>query len=259
MMIKDEIFARYELLTKTTDALRKRIEELPEGRIVFKRNKKSIQYFWVKDNTNLYLSKKDSQKIKELAQKLYLKKALKAAKQEECALSKVLKIYPGTTLEEVYDTLPEEAKTYVNQIVTDDETYINKWLNAPYHLKPFSENDPEFYTLNGERVRSKSEVIIADRLRANGIPYKYECPLKIGKEIIHPDFTILRMSDRKILYHEHCGKMGDSGYTKKLVKRVNLYSEAKIIQGDNLFLTFETDDIPLDIRALDEFIKQNYR
>ena len=125
--------------------------------------------------------------------------------------------------------------------------------------KPFKKGAPEFYTLKGERVRSKSEVIIADRLRANGIPYRYECPLKVGNKVIHPDFTILRMSDRKIIYHEHCGKMSDQQYLDDMLSRARDYNDAGIILGDRLFYTFETDTTPLDVTILDNIIKRHYR
>ena len=101
--------------------------------------------------------------------------------------------------------------------------------------------------------------MIADRLFARGIPYRYECPLKVGNKIIHPDFTILRMSDRKILYHEHCGKMDDADYKEDMVERANNYSEAGIVLGDRLFYTFESDVTPLDIRTLDRITETHFR
>jgi predicted nuclease of restriction endonuclease-like RecB superfamily len=113
--------------------------------------------------------------------------------------------------------------------------------------------------MRGERVRSKSEVIIADRLLISGIPYKYECPLKVGKRVIHPDFTILRLSDRRVVYYEHCGKLDDPEYAEDLVNRVNDYNHAGIIQGERLFMTFETSKTPLDVRVLDKMIKENFR
>ena len=194
-----------------------------------------------------------------MVQKRYLQKVLKTAKQEAKALKQILSYYPLSTLETVYDDLPEEVKRYARPIVVGDEQFAAKWLEKPYKKKPFKKDAPEFYTLKHERVRSKSEIIIADRLNANGIPYKYECPLIVGDRIIHPDFTILRMSDRKILYHEHCGKLGDPAYVKDMIERSNDYTHNGIFIGDSLFYTFESEDAPLDVKALDELINKNYR
>ena len=67
------------------------------------------------------------------------------------------------------------------------------------------------------------------------------------------------MSDRKILYHEHCGKMSDAEYKEDMVERANNYSKAGIVLGDRLFYTFESDKVPLDIRTLDRIIDTHYR
>ena len=67
------------------------------------------------------------------------------------------------------------------------------------------------------------------------------------------------MSDRKILYYEHCGKMDDADYKENMVERANDYSEAGIVLGDRLFYTFESDMTPLDIRTLDRITETHFR
>ena len=162
-------------------------------------------------------------------------------------------------LTKTVDALEKKIKSFPDGSIKVKKTDYGVY----YCLKLANKTDrhltTEFYTLNGEHVRSKSEVIIADRLYAKGIPYKYECPLQIGNRIIHPDFTILRLSDRKIIYHEHCGMMDDPNYAKDMVNRINLYSTADIYLGDRLFFTLETSETPLDIRHLDELIEKHFR
>jgi hypothetical protein len=53
-------------------------------------------------------------------------------------------------------------------------------------------------TSRREMVRSKSEVIIADRLAAHGIDYTYEQPLTIGNVTKYPDFTRRRRTDARL-------------------------------------------------------------
>ena len=162
-------------------------------------------------------------------------------------------------MEKVFVNLPDIRKKYVDPLFGKNDRFVHDWLSQPYVRKPFKKDDAVYLTLKGERVRSKSEVIIADRLFANGIPYKYECPLKVGKKIIHPDFTMLRLRDLRIIYHEHCGKMDDPDYVEeRVVKRTNEYNKAGIILGDNLFLTFESSTSPLDVEVLDRVIKSNF-
>lgn len=256
----DILKKREGLLSRTIDRLDEKIDSLPEGSIRVKHKAGTFHYLYYQgDKTIKYLRKNDSETIKNLIQKKYLKLVQKAAKQEVKALSNAIELYPKTRMERVYEELPSELKEHALPIIPDDDQFAAKWQAEPFKPKPFKKGAPKYYTLKGERVRSKSEVIIADRLFAKGIPYKYECPLLVGNGFIHPDFTILRMSDRKIVYHEHCGKMTDPEYTKDIPERANKYARIGIFQGDRLFYTFESAECPLDIEALDAFIENNFR
>lgn len=257
---RKELKARYDLLTKTIEDIEKKSHSFPEGWINTRsRNGKTYYYLANYEAKEQYLTQKDSDLIQQLIQKDYLNKVLKDAKTERKAIQKMLNLYPETVVEDAYDNLPEGRKRYATPINICDEAFAQKWMNTPYKRKPFKKNSTVFTTIKGERVRSKSEALIADRLFARGIPYRYECPLKVGKRVIHPDFTILRMSDRKILYHEHCGKMDDEDYKEDMVERANDYSEAGIILGDRLFYTFESEKTPLDMRTFDRIIGTHFR
>lgn len=256
----DILKKREELLSRTIDRLDEKIDSLPEGSIRVKHKAGTFHYlYYQEDKTIKYLRKNDSETIKNLIQKKYLKLVQKAVKQEVKALSKAIELYPKNRMERIYEELPSELKEHALPIIPDDDQFAAKWQAEPFKPKPFKKGAPKYYTLKGERVRSKSEVIIADRLFAKGIPYKYECPLWVENGFIHPDFTILRMSDRKIVYHEHCGKMTDPEYTKDIPERANKYARIGIFQGDRLFYTFESAECPLDIEALDAFIENNFR
>ena len=251
---------RFASLSVTIASLEKQLSSFPEGFISVKRINGHIYYYLSKYNCqSRTLGENDSALIKLLVQKSYVTRALKAAKEEAEALQKALKKYPSTVAEDIYLKLSAGRKEFATPIFFTDEECARNWLSIPFTPKPFSKDAPEYYTAKGERVRSKSEVIIADRLFAKGIPYKYECPFLTRNGIIHPDYTILRLSDRKILYHEHCGKMGDHGYVSDMLDRVDLYAHENIYVGDRLFLTFESEDHPFDLSYLDDFIEKNYR
>ena len=67
-------------------------------------------------------------------------------------------------------------------------------------------------TKKGDFVRSKSELIIADKLFDKGISYEYEQEfIRDGKKKI-PDFTITYMGE---YIWEHCGMMSNANYKKK--------------------------------------------
>ncbi len=256
-----DIQKRYELLTKLIRQIEKKLKNYPEGRISVKHiHNKDYYYLVDKKSDERYLHKEDSKLTSDLLQKNYLKKVLIASKKEALALRRYLDKQPSLIAEDVYSTLSEGRQKLIKPIVTTDEQFVKDWLSIPYVPKGFEEGASFFPTMKGDRVRSKSEMIVADRLLLNDVPYKYECPLVINGKVIHPDFTMLRVRDRKILYLEHCGKTDDPEYAeKRIVKRINEYSQAGIILGDNLFLTFESSTTPFDVRVLDNMINQCFK
>lgn len=130
-------------------------------------------------------------------------------------------------------------------------------LKEEYTGKEFFEEVPLHITERGERVRSKSEKILADKLFAMGIPYRYEYPLKMkGYGTIYPDFTILKVSSRTEVYLEHFGMMDDPQYCQKAVLKLQTYARNHIYPGKNLLVTFETLQTPLDMKSVEEMLRQ---
>ena len=258
--VKELINIRCDQIKKYISVLERKIEGAPQGRISIKHiNNRTYYYLISSDSTEKVLSKNDSKLIEDLIQKEYLKKSLKALKRELNILDRANKRYPQLVAEDIYDKLSDDRKKYVTPVVLTDEQYVIVWQNKPYKPGYIPNDFPYYLTMRGERVRSKSEMIIADRLYLNGIPYKYECPIKVGDEIIHPDFTILRISDRKILYLEHCGMLDDPKYADDLVRRTSLYALEGIVMGDRLFYTFESSKTSLDIRVVEALINKQFR
>ena len=264
---REQMKKRCDMMTELSVRLEKKLNGFPRGRIRV-RNVRNKVYFYLADGeytdgrdsgAERLLGSEDGDLINVLVQKSYLEKVLRACTCERDVLARALAAYPDVTAEEIYEHMNKERQKIAHPIVLPDDQYSDQWQKMPYKGKSIGEGVPFFETIKGERVRSKSEQIIAERLCAKGIPYRYECPLKIGRETLHPDFTILRMSDRKELYLEHCGKMDDPTYAEDMVKRMNKYANAGIIQGDRLFVTYETSAVPLDTRVIDRLIDEQFR
>ena len=103
----------------------------------------------------------------------------------------------------------------------------------------------------GERVRSKSEKILADFFYRNRIPYKYECPLYLKNfGMVYPDFTFLSAKTGQEIYWEHDGRMDDPVYTQRAVRKIQAYEQNGIYPGEQLILTFETEKSVLDLRMV---------
>ena len=123
--------------------------------------------------------------------------------------------------------------------------------------KEILDDIPEFLTVKRERVRSKSEKIIADTFFQRGIPYRYEYPIKIkGMGTIHPDFFLLNKRTRKEYVYEHFGMMSDVGYVNQANKKINIYSKAGLIYGKNFIYTMESQEVPLSMATLDALINE---
>ena len=153
---------------------------------------------------------------------------------------------------------PSRKKMVDARIISDKE-YVNQWSAKIYSGKDFAEGHAEIYTEKKERVRSKSEKIIADMLYHKNIPYKYECPINLkGLGMIYPDFTCLRLADRKTILWEHLGMMDDADYVEKAIKKIELYEKNGIFQGDKLIVTYETKEHPLNVKHVDKMIGQYF-
>ena len=158
-------------------------------------------------------------------------------------------------LKKIYETAPDVRKELIIPAELPDELYAQQWQSKPFRLNEIGENVPEHYSNKGERVRSKSEVMIADALAQAGLPYRYECPLMLGTAVVHPDFTILRREDRKELFWEHLGRMDDAGYVMKNLSKIRLYEQNGIMPGIDLILTMETSQQPINLSVIKQVIR----
>jgi hypothetical protein len=82
---------------------------------------------------------------------------------------------------------------------------------------------------SGPRVRSKSELVIADKLQARRIDYAYEQPLVLPDgRIRYPDFTIADHARGVTYYWEHLGMLADPAYRAPWERKRGEYLAAGI-------------------------------
>jgi hypothetical protein len=110
--------------------------------------------------------------------------------------------------------LHQGPRAELRKFSSDDRSETARRRTNLFEVPQPVEIDGRFYeeklihrTSRREMVRSKSEVIIADRLAAHGIDYAYEQPLTIGSTTKYPDFTIEDMESGENYYWEHCGML----------------------------------------------------
>lgn len=210
---------------------------------------KSIQYY-IKEESSYengkYLSLKDITKAKELAQRDYEKKVVKNLEKLIKVTETFLKMWSKNDLAPVFDNLLPPRKTLVFPDTLPDDQYAAEWLAKKYCGKEFDPCRAEYFTTAGLRVRSKSEIIIAETLSKQGVPFRYEYPVEINGRTFHPDFYCLDLSNRQEIIWEHFGMMTDPDYAENAAGKLEVYIKNGWIPGKNLIVTMETAASPLN-------------
>lgn len=142
---------------------------------------------------------------------------------------------------------------------------IAKRFTRLFHIPSIVKVDDKYYAENlvyktekGEMVRSKSEMIIANMLFENHVPYTYEKELEIGGFRKIPDFTIEDEESGDIWYWEHCGMMNDANYKKRWEAKKKLYAENGIVEEKNLIIT-EEDGHGFDSSEIKKIIEKYFK
>ena len=247
-------------LEKVIKQAKERLRTAPKGFLRISGKGSKIEYYYksteISNKNGRYIKKKDRELARRLAQRDYDVRVIETVEERIRGINNFLKMYKETVLGEIYSSTNQYRKELISAAKVSDEEYIKQWLAVEYTGKSFADEYQEIITERGERVRSKSEKIIADKLFALGIPYRYEYPLILEENIkMYPDFTILRMPAREEIYLEHFGMMDDYNYVETVMRKLNTYERNGIYIGVNLFITYETSRNPLNTRTLDGLIR----
>ena len=258
--ISAELLTRKHHLEGIIKNLTKKLEKAPSGGLKCCRHGNSFFYYHTVPgkNNHSYIRSKDRKKAAALAQKEYYLKALRLAENELAQINYKCKSYPGKTYEEAILEMSQGKRLLVNPIWLPDKEFFEQWQAQTYVGKGFTENDKDgFYTEKGERVRSKSEALIANTLSRFHVPYLYEYPLKINElGLIHPDFRVINIRTRHEFFWEHNGKMNDTTYGNGFANRYQKMIQNNFYPGYNLIMTFESGDYPLSQLVIDKTVKE---
>ena len=252
---------RLNELKKNAAKIEKRIESYPVGKIHISPKKNGIAYLLrtdPKDKSGKYIHKSDQKTIKSYLQKKYDMTVFNMIKTEISSLEQMIKKSESIAdrIRNTYSDYPPQVREFIEPIDISDADYVSEWLAEDYTKKEIKDETPFYLTDNGEHVRSKSEINIANLLFKHNIPYKYECPLKLSNgRIIHPDFTILDIRTRRVKYWEHRGMMDSAEYANHSVMRIREYERSNIKLGDQLIITEETSAIPLGTKDIEDVIE----
>ena len=249
---------KFEEVNRILKQIDKELEHMPEGHLKIQKRLENVYYYqMIQENgktKKYYIEKRNAELIKKLACKHYYMKVQTKLKKEREALKKFLINYDEKIADDIYDQMPVEKRKLIQPLRMTTGEVLRKWENERYEV---NQNYPEnliYKTDQGEMVRSKSELILANMLYQNRkyLLYKYERPLELMQgdkiQVIYPDFTILNIQTGKITYWEHAGRMDDPKYANQFVYKVNGYMSNGIMPGRDLIFTYETMSNPLNIQ-----------
>lgn len=245
-----------------------------------------------KDGRQVYVKLSDGKRIGELSTRYYERKlkaaALKEKKQIDSCIAILGKDPEASDVDKVAEQIPAAVRDNATVSGLTGEGYARQWQEGNSVVKKRRTHRKDDYhrfkTIRGDYVASKSEVIIADRLYAKGIPYHYEVaftpevetgnaspvyddygrlagyvPMGYSPEdadTLHPDFYVLNKRTGKAYFWEHLGRMDDSEYCRKNFNRFMRILDAGYVIGQDLLVTHEDSQHPLMTESIDRIIEK---
>ena len=239
--------------------LQDKLKELPEGELLCNKSGKYIRWLKCNGANPIYIPKGNRELAEILAVKKYYTLQVNELQQELQTLDICINRYQK--LKTKASDLLDDSSHYKELLETHFKSFENIskiWLAEEY---PQNTNHPEHLvhkTLSGHNVRSKSEVIIANALFTQKIPYRYECQLQLDDIYLYPDFTICHPKNQQIFYWEHFGMMNNPTYRGNAFNKLKIYGDHDIIPSFNLITTYETQANPINSKKVYQTIEEYF-
>ena len=213
-----------------------------------------------KNNKPSYVRLQNQDQILDLSNIWYIQRVLPKLKKNLEATNKFLKTHSKCEEYDIAQIMPYQLQENNSNLFVSRQVKISAWQSHPYTRNPYKPEGLIHDTARGEKVRSKSEVLIADCLFEYKLAYKPESPLRLKKsnKTIYPDFTIIHPESLKEIYWEHFGMMDNPEYAREANAKINALSQEGLFIGENLICTFETSDLPLTRGTIETYIKKYF-
>ena len=254
----EEQLKEIDALISRTDRALLNYRNLPDHRIIVSKSNGCDQYYYVdrKTRERRYIKAGEVEMIRKTVQRDYETEVNKKLKKNKRLLESFLAQYDFSEIGGIYSKMADSRKKLVVPVVEPEESYVEKWKSVLYDPMPI-DNDTVFYSEKGVRVRSKSEVLIANMLEQRGIPYRYEFPLRLKKAgYVRPDFMCLNVKTRKELFWEHFGMMDNESYVNNCMTKIANYETEGFFPGKDLIFTFETSQHPVSSVVIKNTIEE---
>ena len=209
-----------------------------------------------------YLGTDSNQEVILIKKVRFCKELSARAEKDKLLLKRLIDEYYPLDYDAINESLP---CTYRDaEIIFDKHPRLDKraeeWKKSKEAVK---KSVPIIYpeglkhtAIDGTRVRSKSELTIANMLFTNNVPYIYECPYFFDGEILRFDFTALSTVDYESeVVVEHQGMMDLDSYRGKYMHTLMTCLGNELVPNVDIFFTFEDLDGNFDSRQIWDIIR----
>ena len=136
---------------------------------------------------------------------------------------------------------------YLDRSLLTSSGAVEAWVrDSKAYALDYREEEKQYLTRRGERVRSKSEEIIANLLYELDLPYKYECSLSLDYRVVYPDFTIYDVNRGCEVYWEHFGLLDQEDYMRSAWNKIAAYERNGYEVGEEFLFSYEMKGSPLN-------------
>ncbi len=244
--------------------IRKELESLPDGELyIAKSGDVTRLYQALSDKESgirrRYLNRKERPLAGQLAQKRYLEAKLRDLLEEERGIQSYLRHAErpsGSRRLKLWER-SEVFRSLLSSSYQPLSEELSEWASAPYAS---SVGHPEALKVKAPHgmVRSKSEAMIAWELFENRVPYRYECDLNTPFGVLHPDFTVRHPQNGTLFIWEHFGLMDDPQYVNNSFAKVQTYLKLGYLPSEDLILTYENAESPLDMNYIKMLVRHYF-
>lgn len=260
--LKQNIITEQVYYERLLREMQKELAESPKGSYGKRKvNGKDFYYHQFCDNNKIVrkgISKQSGSNqclLKSLKRKHFLQKSIQNIENALKALSKFRNNFDEYNRMEICEKLSisyeEIAIKRINELI---DVEMLDWDCEEFEQSNLFPENLRHISMNGTKVRSKSELLIADKLDFLNIPYRYEAALLIGDTKYYPDFTIFSPTEKKIIFWEHFGLTNEDDYLRSMYKKLIVYRDKGITTWDNLITTYDSNNGEINSRTIQRII-----
>ena len=264
MLMNADLYQRLNceimMLEKARKEYTSRLEQLQDCKGSFLRRTKpgkgKYYYYSVKRQGSKfydYLGLPNNRIVKRVREVRYLEEAIRRIERDLALMKALVDGFLPYDPSHISESLPATYRFNVPPVSRLYETEGKKWLAKRLEdQKDFPENYPEkkkHKTSDGIWVKSVSEVVLYEMVKAAGLALIYELPLPMKDygPPLYPDATVLSPIDmKKEIIIEYVGRLDLLDYTGNFAQKVSRYLDSGYKPGVDLFFVYSDDDGNID-------------